>query len=55
MEHQEKRETPTAGWRENVDGDGQTRDAGNDGGKGERREWTSWTQKQTCWEWWRVV
>ena len=29
---QEKGETPTAGWREKVDGDGQTRDAGNDEG-----------------------
>ena len=26
----EKGETPTAGWRKKVDGDGQTSDAGND-------------------------
>ena len=31
-EQQENGETPTAGQREKVDGDGQTRDAGNDEG-----------------------
>ena len=31
-EQQNKEETPTEGWREKVDGDGQTRDACNDEG-----------------------
>ena len=45
-------EMPTTGLWEKINGDGQTRDAGNVRDMGECKEWTRWIQKQN---WRRVV